>query len=45
MCIRDRQGGIKIDGEKVVDKGLMLAKGVTVIAQVGKRKFANVTIV
>ncbi|MEI6227420.1 MAG: tyrosine--tRNA ligase [Methylophilaceae bacterium] len=39
------QGGIKIDGEKVVDKGLMLAKGVTVIAQVGKRKFANVTIV
>ena len=39
------QGGIKIDGEKVVDKGLMLAKGVTVTAQVGKRKFANVTIV
>ena len=39
------QGGIKIDGEKVVDKGLMLAKGVTVIAQVGKRKFANVTLV
>lgn len=39
------QGGIKIDGEKVVDKGLMLAKGITVIAQVGKRKFANVTIV
>jgi tyrosyl-tRNA synthetase len=39
------QGGIKIDGEKVVDKSLMLAKGITVIAQVGKRKFANVTIV
>jgi tyrosyl-tRNA synthetase len=39
------QGGIKIDGEKVIDKGLMLAKGITVIAQVGKRKFANVTIV
>ena len=39
------QGGIKIDGEKVVDKGLMFAKGVTVIAQVGKRKFANVTVV
>ena len=39
------QGGIKIDGDKVVDKGLMLAKGITVIAQVGKRKFANVTIV
>jgi tyrosyl-tRNA synthetase len=39
------QGGIKINGEKVVDKGLMFAKGVTVIAQVGKRKFANVTVV
>lgn len=39
------QGGIKIDGEKVADKGLMLEKGVTVVAQVGKRKFANVTIV
>ncbi len=38
------QGGIKLDGEKVSDKTLMLNKGVTVVAQVGKRKFANVTI-
>jgi tyrosyl-tRNA synthetase len=38
------QGGIKLDGEKVTDKTLLLYKGVSVIAQVGKRKFANVTI-
>lgn len=38
------QGGIKLDGEKVLDKAIMLNKGLTVIAQVGKRKFANVTI-
>lgn len=38
------QGGIKLDGEKVSDKTLTLNKGVSVVAQVGKRKFANVTI-
>ena len=39
------QGGIKLDGDKITDKGLILNKGVSVVAQVGKRKFANVTIV
>lgn len=38
------QGGVKLDGEKVSDKALQLARGTTVIAQVGKRKFARVTI-
>lgn len=38
------QGGIKLDGEKVSDKALTLMKGTSVVAQVGKRKFANVTI-
>lgn len=38
------QGGIKLDGEKVTDKALTIKKGVSIIAQVGKRKFANVTI-
>ncbi len=38
------QGGIKLDGEKVADKTLTLNKGMSVVAQVGKRKFANVTI-
>ncbi len=37
------QGGVKIDGEKISDKALKLAAGVYVI-QVGKRKFARVTI-
>jgi tyrosyl-tRNA synthetase len=38
------QGGIKLDSEKVTDKNLTLTKGVTVVAQVGKRKFARVTL-
>ncbi|CAG0975524.1 tyrosyl-tRNA synthetase [Methylophilaceae bacterium] len=38
------QGGVKLDGQKVVGKSLTLNKGVTVVAQVGKRKFAKVTI-
>jgi tyrosyl-tRNA synthetase len=38
------QGGVKLDGEKVSDKTLVIAKGVTVVAQVGKRKFARVTL-
>ena len=38
------QGGVKIDGEKVSDRALTIAKGRTVVAQVGKRKFARVTI-
>ncbi len=38
------QGGVKLDGEKISDKALMLATGVCVVLQVGKRKFARVTI-
>jgi tyrosyl-tRNA synthetase len=38
------QGGVKIDGEKVSDKALKLAQGTHVVLQVGKRKFARVTI-
>lgn len=38
------QGGVKLDGEKVSDKALRLAKGKTAVLQVGKRKFARVTI-
>ena len=36
------QGGVKLDGVKVSDRGLMLAAGLTLVAQVGKRKFARV---
>ncbi|MEW6118451.1 MAG: tyrosine--tRNA ligase [Pseudomonadota bacterium] len=38
-------GGVKLDGERVVDKGLSVPVGATVVAQVGKRKFARVTII
>ncbi|MEQ1663688.1 MAG: tyrosine--tRNA ligase [Thiobacillus sp.] len=38
-------GGVRLDGERVADKGVAVATGATVIAQVGKRKFARVTII
>ena len=38
------QGGVKVNGEKVSDKAHQLAKGARVVLQVGKRKFARVTI-
>jgi tyrosyl-tRNA synthetase len=38
------QGGVKLDGERVSDKSLKVPAGRTVIAQVGKRKFARITI-
>ena len=37
------QGGVRIDGVKIEDKGLQLQAGVYVL-QVGKRKFARVTV-
>ncbi|HET9820455.1 MAG TPA: tyrosine--tRNA ligase [Burkholderiaceae bacterium] len=37
------QGGVRIDGAVVGDKGLKVAAG-TVVVQVGKRKFARVTL-
>jgi len=38
-------GGVRLDGEKVSDKGLLVAKGSEVVVQVGKRKFARVKLV
>jgi len=38
------QGGVRIDGEKVADKSLTLARGRQVVVQVGKRKFARVIV-
>jgi tyrosyl-tRNA synthetase len=38
------QGGVKIDGERITDKTMQLGSGRTVVLQVGKRKFARVTI-
>jgi tyrosyl-tRNA synthetase len=38
------QGGVRIDGERVADKSLTLARGKRIVVQVGKRRFARVTI-
>ncbi|NKI33886.1 tyrosine--tRNA ligase [Wenzhouxiangella sp. XN79A] len=39
-----KQGAVRIDGEKVEDRGLMLPVGFTGLLQVGKRKFSQVRI-
>ncbi|MBI3917420.1 MAG: tyrosine--tRNA ligase [Betaproteobacteria bacterium] len=39
------QGGVRLNGEKVSDKALRVARGTTVVMQVGKRKFARVHVV
>ncbi len=38
------QGGVKINGEKVTDKALKIGAGARIVVQVGKRKFARVTL-
>ncbi|HMM47809.1 MAG TPA: tyrosine--tRNA ligase [Thiobacillaceae bacterium] len=38
-------GGVRLDGERVMDKGIGVPVGATVVAQVGKRKFARVTVI
>lgn len=39
-----KQGAVRLDGEKVSDKGLKLVVGSDLVCQVGKRKFARVRI-
>ncbi|OIP11393.1 MAG: tyrosine--tRNA ligase [Betaproteobacteria bacterium CG2_30_59_46] len=38
------QGGVKLDGAKLSDKALKLKTGEIIVAQVGKRKFARITV-
>lgn len=38
------QGGVKLDGERVSDKSVVLRGGASVVLQVGKRRFARVTL-
>lgn len=38
------QGGVRIDGEKLMDRSAILKAGAVVVLQVGKRKFARVTV-
>jgi tyrosyl-tRNA synthetase len=39
-----QQGAVKLDGEKVLDKNLLFKDKKSIILQVGKRRFAKVTI-
>ena len=39
-----KQGAVRIDGARVEDKGLAIAAGNTHVFQVGKRRFARVTV-
>jgi len=38
------QGGVKLDGAKIIDKALQIKAGAVVVAQVGKRKFGRITV-
>lgn len=38
------QGGVRIDGERIEDKKLLLKAGSKLVVQIGKRKFARVTL-
>jgi len=38
------QGAVRLNGERVGDRGVVLAPGQTVVLQVGKRKFASVVL-
>ncbi len=38
------QGAVKIDGEKITDKNIKLQKNVSVTCQVGKRRFAKISV-
>ncbi len=39
-----KQGAVKIDGEKIADQRLVIKKGTEAIYQVGKRKFARISV-
>jgi tyrosyl-tRNA synthetase len=38
------QGGVKLDGARVADKALRVARGRKLVAQVGKRRFARILV-
>jgi len=40
-----KQGAVRIDGERIEDRGLQISSGSSHVFQVGKRRFARVTIV
>jgi tyrosyl-tRNA synthetase len=40
-----QQGAVKLDGERVNDRADTVEAGRVVVAQVGKRKFARITVI
>jgi tyrosyl-tRNA synthetase len=40
-----KQGAVRIDGEKIEDKGLKLSAGTEQVVQVGKRRFARLSVI
>jgi tyrosyl-tRNA synthetase len=39
-----KQGAVRIDGDRVEDAGLIVAAGTAAVFQVGKRRFARISI-
>jgi tyrosyl-tRNA synthetase len=39
-----QQGAVKLDGERISDKSAIVKAGTVVVAQVGKRKYARITV-
>ncbi len=39
-----KQGAVRIDGDRIEDRGLEVAKGSTAVYQVGRRRFARVSV-
>ena len=39
-----KQGAVRLDGEKIEDRGLVLTPGSDLVCQVGKRKFARIRV-
>lgn len=39
-----QQGAVRLDGERISDKAVVIKVGCVVVAQVGKRKFARITV-
>ncbi|HTN93324.1 MAG TPA: tyrosine--tRNA ligase [Gallionella sp.] len=39
-----QQGAVKLDGERINDKAAVIKSGTVVVAQIGKRKFARITV-
>ncbi len=40
-----KQGAVKVDGNRIADRGFVLAVGGPYVCQVGKRRFARITVV